>query len=220
MTATPKLNFGELAASIVGCFPRLDRLEQRLSLALYRLLAEGRPVPRATLAERLETSVETVNRIIDGWPGVFSDSERQIVGYWGLSIPSANSGPHKLILNGRNLSAWCAWDTLFLPQLLGGTAEIESISPVGGGIVRLTVSPEQLERVEPTDAQMSFLVPDCSGIQKDVVTTFCHFIHFFPSRLAAENWNSQHAGTFSLPVHEAYAVARLKNEAQYREVLP
>ena len=79
MTATPKLNLGELAASIVGLFPTLDLLEQRLSLALYRLLAEGQPVPRASLAERLGISIETVNRILDGWPGVFSDTERRIV---------------------------------------------------------------------------------------------------------------------------------------------
>jgi alkylmercury lyase len=218
MTTAPKLNLGELGASIVGCFPTLDPFEQRLSLALYRLLADGQPARRATLAERLETSVETVNRIVDGWPGVFSDSQRQIVGYWGLSIPSVCGSPHKVILNRRNLSAWCAWDTLFLPQLLGGTAEIESSSPAGG-IVRLVVSPEQLERVEPSDAQMSFLVPDCAGVQKDVVATFCHFIHFFPSRQAGEGWAAKHPGTFLLPVHEAHVVARLKNEAQYRQAL-
>ena len=40
-----KLNLEDLAASIVGCFPTLDLLEQRLSLELYRLLAAGQPVP-------------------------------------------------------------------------------------------------------------------------------------------------------------------------------
>ena len=46
-------------------------------------MAEGQPVPRKVLAERLEVPDETVNRILDGWPGVFSDNERRIVGYWG-----------------------------------------------------------------------------------------------------------------------------------------
>ncbi len=45
-----KGNLDDMAASIVGCFPKLDVLEQRLSLELYRLLAEGQAVPRATLA--------------------------------------------------------------------------------------------------------------------------------------------------------------------------
>jgi len=218
MTTAPRLNLQDLATRIVGCFPRLDLPEQHLSLALYRLLAEGQPVRRAVLAERLAISAETVNRILDGWPGVFSDRQRDVIGYWGLSIPSAYAGPHKLTVNGRTLSAWCAWDTLFLPQLLGGSAEIESAGPAEG-IVRLTVTPERLEQVEPADAQMSFLVPDCAGVQKDVVTTFCHFIHFFPSRPAGESWSSHHAGTFLLQVHEAHVVARLKNEAQYSQAL-
>jgi len=218
MSATPKMNLEELASSIVGCFPALDLTEQRLSLALYRLLAEEQPVPITRLAEHLEISVETIKRILDGWPGVFSDAQGRIVGYWGLSIPSAYASPHKLTVNGRRLAAWCAWDTLFLPQLLGDSAEIESASP-GGGIVRLRVTPEKVERVEPLDAQMSVLLPDRAGVQKDVVTAFCYFVHFFPSRQAGQSWGAQHAGTFLLSIHEAHILARLKNEAQYSEVL-
>jgi alkylmercury lyase len=210
-----RLDLNELAASIVGCFPTLSLLEQRLSLDLYRLLAEGQPVPRTALAERLEVPVETVNRILDGWPGVFSDKEQRIVGYWGLSIPAAYKSPHTLKMNGRTLLAWCAWDTLFLPELIGHTADVESVDPLASGTVRLTVTPEQVVRVEPVRAQMSVLLPDAEGIQKDVVTSFCHFIHFFPSRPAAESWTAKHSGTFILSIHEAHVLARLKNEAQY-----
>jgi alkylmercury lyase len=218
--ATPsKLNLDELAASIVRCFPGLNLLEQRLSLDLYRLLADGLPIPRTALAERVEVSVEAVNHVLDGWPGVFSDGEGRIVGYWGLSIPGAYNSPHTLRMNGRTLSAWCAWDTLFLPQLVGHTAEIESTGPGQTGIVQLTITPQQVERVEPAGAQMSVIVPDTQEMQKNVVTSFCHFVHFFPSRQAAESWTAKHAGTFLLSVHEAHVLARLKNEAQYRDVL-
>jgi alkylmercury lyase len=190
-----------------------------LSLDLYRLLAEGEPVQRTQLAKRLETPVEAVNRVLDGWPGVFSDAEGRIVGYWGLSIPGAYSSPHTLRMNGRTLSAWCAWDTVFLPQLIGLAAEIESTSPGQTGIVRLAITPQQVERVEPVGAQMSVLLPDTQEMQKNVVTSFCHFVHFFPSRQAAESWTAKHAGTFLLSIHEAHVLARLKNEAQYRDVL-
>jgi alkylmercury lyase len=219
MTATPKLNLDELAASIVGCFPSLNLIEQRLSLDLYRLLAEGQPVPRTALAKRQEIPLETVDRILDGWPGVFSDAERRIVGYWGLSIPEAYRSAHTLKTNGRTLSAWCAWDTLFLPQLLGHTAEIESVSPNDARLVRLTVTPRQVERVEPVGARMSLLLPDIQEVQKNVMTSFCHFVHFFPSREAGLSWTAKHVGTFTLSIHEAHVLARLKNEAQYREVL-
>src|SRR5437870_1676082 len=208
MSTPSKLNLDELAASIVRCFPSLNLLEQQLSLDLYRLLAEGQPVPRRELAQRLGVSVESVNPILDSWPGVFSDAERRIVGYWGLSIPGAYTSPHTLRMNGRTLSAWCAWDTLFLPQLVEQTAEIESASPGEAGIVRLTITPQQVERVEPVGAQMSVLVPDAQEMQKNVVTSFCHFVHFFPSRQAAESWTTKHAGTFLLSIHEAHVLAR------------
>jgi len=219
MSTPSKLNLDELAANIGGCFPRLNLLEQRLSLDLYRLLAGGQPVPRTVLAERLKISVEEVIRILDTWPGVFSDEENRVVGYWGLSLAAAYESPHTLRMKGRTLSAWCAWDTLFLPQLVGHTADIESASPGGAGTVRLTVTPQRVERIEPLGAQMSVLVPDAQEMQKNVVASFCHFVHFFPSRQAGESWTANHAGTILLSLHEAHVLARLKNEAQYSDVL-
>lgn len=92
---------------------------------------------------------------------------------------------------------------------------MESISPASGATVRLTVSPERVEQVEPADTQMSFLLPDAAAVQRNVVTAFCHFIHFFPSRQSAESWVAQHPGTFLLSIDEASVVARRRNEALY-----
>jgi alkylmercury lyase len=219
MTAATKINLDELTTSVFALFPTLNSTEQRLSLELYRLLAVGQPVPREALAERVGLAVETVNPILENWPAVFSDSQQRVVGYWGLSIPEAYASPHRLTINGRLLSAWRAWDTLFLPQLLGQTAEVESTSPTAGVTVRLTVTPDALERVDPAGAQMSLLLPDKAN-QKNVVNAFCCFVHFFPSHGAGESWAAQHPGTFLLPVEEAYALARRKNKAVYAEVLP
>jgi len=60
---------------------------------------------------------------------------------------------------------------------------------------------------------MSVLVPDAQEMQKNVVASFCHFVHFFPSRQAGEDWTAKHVGTFLLTVHEAHILARLKNES-------
>jgi alkylmercury lyase len=217
--AEDKISLDDVAARTVEAFPTLNLLERRVSLQLYRLLAEGHPVPRGTLARRLGISVETVNGILDRWLGVFADSRRRIVGYWGLALPAAYASPHELTIGGQKLSAWCAWDTLFLPQLLGQTAEIESASPDQGATVRLTVTPERVERVQPVGARMSYLLPDATAVQKDVVGTFCHFIHFFASRQAGESWAAQHSRIILLSIDEACALARRKNEMQYGEVL-
>ena len=129
------------------------------------------------------------------------------------------ASPHQLTIDGQRLSAWCAWDTLFLPHLLGKTADVESQSPGLARVVELSVTPTGVDRVEPEDAHVSFLIPNAAGMQKDTVTTFCHFVHFFPSRREGEAWAALHPGTFILSVEEAHAIARRKNQAQYGEVL-
>lgn len=208
-----------VALGIIKVFPALDLFERRLSLELYRLLSVGEPVTRAVLAERLQVSVEIVDHILDSWPGVFSDSERRIIGYWGLSIAAAYTSPHQLTIDGQKLAAWCAWDTLFLPELLGKPAEVESKSPGEASGVKLTVTPTGVDHVEPGDAHVSFLMPDAAEVEKDIVSTFCHFVHFFPSRPVGEAWAAQHPGTFILSVAEAHAIARRKNQAQYCEAM-
>jgi alkylmercury lyase len=208
-----------VALGIVKVFPVLDRFEQHLSLELYRLLSGGQPVSRAVLAERLQSSVEMVDRILDGWPGVFSDSERRIIGYWGLSIAAAYRSSHQLTIDGQRLLAWCAWDTLFLPELLGKSAAVESKSPRMGDAIKLIVTPTGVDHVEPKDTHVSFLMPDAADAAKDIVSTFCHFVHFFPSQAAGEAWAVQHPGTFILSIAQARAVARHKNQAQYGEVM-
>ena len=60
MITNRKVDLDEVAKSILGIFPQLDLFEQRMSLELYNLLAEGQPVQRSTLAERLERDRKNV----------------------------------------------------------------------------------------------------------------------------------------------------------------
>jgi alkylmercury lyase len=219
MIANDKVNVDAVTAHIIDALPKLDLFEQRMSLELYRLLALGQPVSRAMIAERLGVTLEKINQVLNGWPAVFFDSRQQVVGYWGLSLPAAYDSPHKMTIDGQAFSAWCAWDTLFLPQLLGKTANIESTNPASGEPVRLTVSPERAEQVSSSDAQMSFVLPDVRSAQKDLVSAFCCFVHFFPTREVGERWVAQHDGTFLVSIDEGMAIGQKRNRTQYRDVL-
>ncbi len=215
MIAKHKINIDEVATRIVEAFPKLDAFEQRLALELYRLLAICEPVPRELLAQRIQVPVGIVSGILDTWPGVYSNHDGRIVGFWGLALPTAYTSPHRLIIEGQRLSAWCAWDTLFLPHLLSKMAEVESASPIEGNTVTLKMTPEGVEHLDPNGACMSFLPPDATAFQKDVITSFCHFVHFFPSREAGQRWIGDHKGTFLLSIDEGVRVARRKNELQF-----
>lgn len=205
----------DLVFAVNQLFPRLSRTEQQISVALYRLLAEGRPVAHEALAARVGLPLAQVNAVLDAWFGVYYNAAAEIIGYWGLALQKMS---HRLRINGRKLYAWCAWDTLFLPHILGTAAEVESNCPVSGETIRLTVAPGGIQAVDPRDTMVSFITPEQAKVKENIVLNFCHYVHFFRSAEASEAWRSKHLGTRLLTVDEAWALGREKNAFQYGEI--
>lgn len=219
MDDTAEVDLNTVADAVVCALGDLDALERRLSLGLYRLLAEGAPVRREELARHLDVPIDAVRSMLDGWPMLLSDTQGRVVGYEGLSLQEAYASPHRITIGGRALSAWCAWDTLFLPERLDSTVEVVSASPAGERPISLTVTPEQIERADPTNLWMSFLMPGVEGFDKNVIPKLCHFVHFFPTRHAGVTWTAEHPGTFLLTIADAHALARRVNTARYGDAL-
>lgn len=205
-----------LAEELVAATPPLDEEQQRLALALYGLLAEGEPVARERLADRAAVASADLAPLLDGLPGVYHDELGRVIGFWGMSLSQM---PHRMHVNGRAVHAWCAWDTLFLPELLGTVAIVDSTCPTTGEAIRLVVTPEEVRELSPAGAVLSFLRPDTSfGV--DTIKSFCHFIHFFASREAAEQWTAEHEGTFVISIDEGFEIARRANRARFSTALP
>ncbi len=186
--------------------------QQRLSLGLYRLLAKGQPVDLSRLANAIGLQESAVEDVLRAWPGVYYDDDRCIIGYWGLALPEMD---HRFEVEGKTLYTWCAWDSLFLPELIQQTARVESTCPVTEGKIRLLVSPNRIENRQPTEPVMSFLRPHAGKIRQDVIQHFCHYVHFFSSAEAGAEWVARHEGTFVLSLDQAGELARRKNQAQY-----
>ena len=204
MSADPgaELLLPELASALLRVFPPLDESGRRMALQIYRELAQGAPVVPAkeALAQ------------LRSWPGVYFDEQERVIGFWGLTILPM---PHRLRIGERRLYAWCAWDTLFLPMLLGTQIDVESACRSSGEPVRLTVTPAGLDPAAPAETVVSFLLPESQAVNANVITSFCHFIHFFRSSAAASDWLAQRPGMFQLPLADAYELGRLVNRARY-----
>jgi alkylmercury lyase len=110
-----------LVAHFLKVFSTLDDTSRRLALAIYRGLSEGNPVSAAELATIVQPPHDGVAATLSGWPGVYYDDQRRVIGFWGLTIVPM---PHRLRIGDRTLYAWCAWDTLFLPELIGMPLEV------------------------------------------------------------------------------------------------
>ncbi len=118
MTTQQNTTLDGLADAVATALGELDPAGQRLAIALYRLLAAGRPVAAADLAAATGLPEPMLAETLSRWPAVSTDSQGRVTGFWGLSI-SELSPAHRYESGGRVLYAWCAWDTLFLPARLG-----------------------------------------------------------------------------------------------------
>jgi len=200
-----------LAAELVAATPTLSDEDQELALSLYRLLADGEPVDKDRLATSTGLQPERVAELLGDLPGVYLDDRERVIGFWGLTIrPMA----HQLLIDDRVLYAWCAWDTLFLPELIGKPAHVQSTCPTTGTPVSLSVHDHEVTDVAPDSTVLSFLHRD-QPFDADAIATFCHYVHFFADRGAAEQWTSEHDGTFFISLADGAEIARLANATRF-----
>jgi len=184
-----------LAESLAGTFPGCD--DAPLARALLHELAMGEPVAISRLPDGAEL-------VLARWPNVNYDEDGRVVAFSGLSLtPTA----HRFTVAGRQLYTWCAWDTLFLPAMLGQSADVESTCPVTGSDVRLTVDPNGVRRLDPRPLWVSF-PPAATTSTADITGTFCCHVHFLATPAAAEHWLSQHPEGTVLDLDDAYELGR------------
>lgn len=186
-------------------------LEQRaLELSLIRALALGKPIPPEHLAETAELPVEVVREIFESLQkaGADFDSLGRLTGM----VLTLRPTPHSFQLNGLELYAWCALDTLFLPGLIGKTAQVVSTCPVSGDAIRLAVRPDGVESAEPGGAVLSVVVPGYSaacrpGQKGGAQGAVCSSMHFFRDRQAASTWLVTQPDVAILTLEEAWTLA-------------
>lgn len=213
--ASAAADWSRLVPTFLGAFPVMDAADQQLGLTLYRSLAEGEPVSLSGLAAKAGRDADEVRATLGDWSGIFFDRSDRICGYWGLSV---NETRHRLEVNGRTLYAWCAWDTLFLPQLLDATAHIVSPCPGTGQAIELCVSPKGIESA-PDEVMVSFLAPEPTAVRTDVTVSFCCHVHFLRNPEAAKEWIDAHRGSFAVSLQQAFAFGQALNQHRFEDVL-
>ena len=204
------LDIPALAAEFTAAHPQLDPERQRLTLALFRLLARGRPVTPEELAERAQLPLEDVASHLDRWAMVDRDEQGRVRAYGGLTLEPTS---HVLDVDGRTLYTCCALDTLFLPELLGAPARIGSTCPETGEAISLTVDADGPRDVAPQAAVMSLHAAGGMNLE-DVIGTFCCFVHFFADEDAARAWTERSEGTYVASITEGFEYGRLYNHGR------
>lgn len=205
----------QLAERFLEIFPRLEVPAQRVALETYRALANGDAASVEGIADAANVTPSVAHDLLRSWPGVYWE-DGKLIGFWGLSPRPVSQ--HLLRVADRTLYAWCAWDTLFLPELLGITAQVESRVKGTDQVIRMTVSKGGVRRLDPPGAIMSMLQPR-EDMLNDIVNSLCHFIFFFPWESEARRWLDSHPEAFLITVDEGFRLGALKNRGQFPDVL-
>ena len=177
-----------------------------LLVRVVRLLAKGRPVTTNQVDEIVaelgidpDASEQFLQTVAE------RDDDDNIVGALGLSL---KPHPHRFIVGGTQMTAWCAQDTLFLPVMLQQTATVETQSPVSKEKIRITVGPEGIKNASPAGAVMSTVVfdPESTDLNTpaDIQMNFCRNIHFFASVEEVEQWAAGRSDIETLSLKEAF----------------
>lgn len=222
MTTIQAPTLDQYYEALAAALPEFAPDEQGAGVALLRELARGKPVGAAQLARALGVPTVEAERLLAQESIrclVYPDDQGRVVGFGGLAVAPMH---HRFTVDGRTLWTWCAWDSLFLPELLNATARVESPDPETDEPVRLTVTPERIEAAQPEGAVVSFLLPGADGFTTsaaNVMATFCHRVLFFGSQESGERWVARHEGTFLYSLAEAFELARRLNAKNFGAVL-
>lgn len=218
MTTTKIPPLDQYWEGLAAKLPLFSPEEQGAAVALYRELAKGQAVDAAQLGRALGVSPAEGRALLelDSIKAfVYPDDQGRVLGFGGLATAPMH---HRFEVDGRTLWTWCAWDGLFIPEILGRPARVTSPDPENGKVVWLLVSADRIESAEPEDAVVSFLLPgahDFDTSAANVMAKFCHFVFFFASRSSGERWVAKHPGTFLYSVDEAFALAKRLNAKNF-----
>jgi alkylmercury lyase len=167
-----------------------------------RLLAEGEPVALERLAAAIGWPLEEVETALAEQTSAERDDQGRLVGLALTLRPTR----HRFTVDGRSLYAWCASDTLMFPVVLGRPGIVESTCAQTGQPIRIDLTPDAVERLDPPEAVMSAVRP--AGELADVRAATCDHGHFFSSAGAAIRWVKEHPGGYIHPVQEAFHLER------------
>jgi alkylmercury lyase len=194
--------------------PGLGPDAPRLTVALWRLLAAGRPLSQEQVTQTLSRLRMSSEALTSLQGGVEYDGRGNIVGVVGLSLNPTSE--NRLQIDNQILYTWCAWDALFIPLFLKQPVLVDVQTDPPGEYIRIKLTSEGVESYEPQSTVVSLIVPQPAAIgetftTEDIWMAFCNHVHFFRSRESASAWFvGRDYEPLLLSIEEGYELGRLR----------
>jgi alkylmercury lyase len=188
--------------------PNLKKEERQISKFLYQKLALGRSVPIETIANELQKPIQDIQDHLKQMAYVEYSAASEISAYRGVTL---NQTKHNVFHNNSKIYTWCAFDTLFLADLLAKPVSISSNCPTCFKAIACKVTDHDLTNFKSTDIVMSFIIPNKVDICEDLQNAFCCKVHFFCNEQCGSEWInlSSEIGFFDLA--DSLVIAQERN---------
>lgn len=183
----------------------------RIVRKTLQLLTHGCPIPPDEIAVQLSVGPDKIASMLRKCGAEF-DRDGNVVGMGLTLVPT----PHIYEVGGRKLYAWCAADTLAFPVLLNQAANIESLDPVTGEKIRVVVTPDGIERIEPKSAVVSWVnSADVANLRESI----CRQVHFFSSSKTAARWTLARPQVTFYPANDVFSALKKIHLEKYGDLL-
>jgi alkylmercury lyase len=181
-------------------------LDMRVTFLTIQAFAEDQPLSAEQLAEMWQMPIEQVQTILKQGAEKGSaelDSSGNLIGAVLTTVPTH----HRIQVNGQTMYAWCSYDAIYIPGILGKRAEIESTDPISHERIRLTVAPDGIVDYHPSGTVVSIVTGEAAS-STGPNSPRCSQMLFFASRESAAIWAEDRLGIAILTVEEVYQLAR------------
>ncbi len=170
----------------------------------FPLLAEGRPVTVERIAASTGSHAAAIEQEL-GHGRVGRDTEGRVTELFGLQLDPTF---HRVEVGGIVLFTCCALVSHMVPYLTGKGAEVESVDPVSRQLVRLTITKNGVESVNPTSSVAALVVVDPESAKADARSNFCEHVHHFASRESAHQFGGKIKRRFTVEIEQLHAIAK------------
>ena len=188
--------------------PDLNKDERRISKFLYQNLALGKSISVGTIAKFLQIPLQDTRAHLKQMKYVEYDAAGEISAYRGVTL---NPTKHYLVHNNVNIYTWCAFDTLFLAELLAEPVRIFSNCPTCGKAVACEISDRNLINSIDSALVMSFIIPSKVDLSDNLQNAFCCKVHFFCNQQCGNEWLNLSPEIVFFDLVESLEIARERN---------
>lgn len=181
-------------------------LDLRVTFKTIQALAKGNPVSPTQLSDIWGMPLDQVQVILkqaEENGRVEINDQGDLVG----AVLSLNPTQHQISMDNQRLYAWCAYDAMYVPGVVGKPAKIVSKDPVTGGTIRVSINPDDVEAVQPESVVVSVVDPG-GDMSAGPESTRCTHMLFFESRESAEQWKQDRTGISILTVGEIFELVK------------